>query len=70
MFPVAPTMDASVIDASLPSLSSGSTSLLVQAMASFGTSGATLNSALAFLGGDPSQQTPLAASLDRHLAHS
>jgi hypothetical protein len=43
---------------SLETASPDSTSLLVQAMASFGSSGAPVNSSGALLG-DPSQQSPL-----------
>ena len=46
------------------------TSLLVQAMASFGSSGAPVNSSGALLGADPSQQSALAAPIDQHLAQA
>jgi hypothetical protein len=39
--------------------------LLVQAMASFGSSGAPVNSSSALLGADPSQQSALAAPIDQ-----
>jgi hypothetical protein len=46
----------------------GNSSLLVQAMASFGSSGAPVNSSGA--GVDPSQQSALAAPIDQHLAQA
>jgi hypothetical protein len=52
------------------SASPQSSSLLVQAMASFGSNGAVANSNSALLGPDPSQQSALAAPIDGHLAHA
>jgi hypothetical protein len=52
------------------SASPQSSSLLVQAMASFGASGALSSSNSAFLGADPSQPSALAAPIDGHLAHA
>jgi hypothetical protein len=49
---------------SFETASPDSTSLLVQAMASFGSSSAPLNSSGALLGVDPSQQSALAAPID------
>jgi hypothetical protein len=56
--------------ASFETASPDSTSLLVQAMASFGSSGAPVNSSGALLGADPSQQSALAAPIDQHLAQA
>jgi hypothetical protein len=39
-------------------------------MASFGSSGAPVNSSGALLGADPSQQSALAAPIDQHLAQA
>jgi hypothetical protein len=63
-----PTVSSPAVDTSL-STTPDSTSLLVQAMASFGTNGLLYNSSGAPLGTDPSQQSPLAAPVDQHLAH-
>jgi hypothetical protein len=53
-----------------PPASSASDALLVQSMASFGSSGAVVSSAGALLGTDPSQQqSGLAAPIDQHFAH-
>ena len=56
--------------ASFETASPDSTSLLVQAMASFGSSGAPVNSSGALPGVDPSQQSALAAPIDQHLAQA
>jgi hypothetical protein len=52
-------------DASLPATSPDSTPLLVQSMASFGSSGAVANSTGALAGIDPSQQSALAATIEQ-----
>jgi hypothetical protein len=51
-------------------MSATSTSLLVQSMASFGSSGAAADSTGAPLGSDPSQQPTLAATIERHPTHA
>jgi type V secretory pathway adhesin AidA len=63
-------MTVSANNAGAPSISPDSTSLLVQAMASFGSSGTIANSNSALLGPDPSQQSALATPIDGHLAHA
>jgi hypothetical protein len=65
----APSVPASPTGSTLTA-NDGTTSLLVQAMASFGTNGAVANSNSALLGPDPSQQSALAAPIDGHLAHA
>jgi hypothetical protein len=55
--------------ARLPPPARDSTSLLVQAMALFGSSGAVINSTGALLGADPSQHSALAAPIDQYLVH-
>ena len=52
------------------SASPQSSSLLVQAMASFGANGAVANSNSALLGTDPSQQSALTTPINGHLAHA
>jgi hypothetical protein len=56
--------------ASFETASPDPNSLLVQAMASFGPSGALVNSSGALLGTDPSQQSTLSAPINQHLAHA
>jgi hypothetical protein len=59
---------SSPTDASLPSASADSTSLLVQAMASFGSSDVIVNSTSALIGAGSVQQSEIAAP-EQHLAH-
>jgi hypothetical protein len=68
--PVGPAMASPAIDASLPSPSSDSTPLLVQAMASFGASDAVDNATGALPGSDPSQQPNLATTTEQHPTHA
>jgi hypothetical protein len=69
--PVEPPATASpTIDANLLSPSSDSTSLLVQAMASFGVSDAVDNSTGAFVAAGLMQQSEIAAPIDPQLARS
>jgi len=63
-------MASPAIDASLPSASSDSTPLLVQAMASFGASGAVDNSIAAVHTAGVAQLSEIVAPIDPRLAHS
>jgi hypothetical protein len=58
------------IGASSPSASAASTSLLVQSMASFGSTDAVANSIGTPLGAEPSPLAQIAAPTNQHLAHS
>jgi hypothetical protein len=61
---------SSPTQAGLSPLSSDSTSLLVQSMASFGASGAQADSSGTLAATDPSQQPALATTIERQLAHA
>jgi len=65
----APTMASPPIDATLPSPLSASTSLLVQAMASFGTSNAVDNSRGAVLPAGVAQLSDIVAPIDQRVTH-
>jgi hypothetical protein len=58
------------MQASLSPVSSDSTSLLVQSMASFGASAALVDSTGALPPTDSSQQPTLATTVEQHLAHA
>jgi hypothetical protein len=65
-----PTTASPAMDASLLSASSGSTSLLAQAMASFGTNEAFANATSALIGAGPVQQAEIATPIDPRSAHA